>query len=149
MKSTGRRESEVQAGIMAYLSTRSDFYCWRANTSAGIAQSGQFMRSGMPGAADIQGVLAPIGHFVGIEVKRESGGKLSDDQKRWGENVARHGGIYIVARSIADVEDALPNTGVKVTKLTKQRVYSKGPSDLCTCTKEFLCPLCSRALTSP
>lgn len=141
--SKGRRESEVSAAIQAYLSTRTDLFWWRANTQAGVARSGQYMRSGVKGQADIQGVQprlhnvlvvrndqrAPAtwiyGQFFAIEVKREKGGKLSEDQRRWGENVANHGGIYIVARSVRDVAEALGPELAKVDKVTKPRVYPR------------------------
>ncbi len=137
-RSKGRKESEVSASIQAYLAMRNDIFWWRANTSAGMAPSGQYMRSGMKGQADIQGVQACVvpswiqpreneifGRFIAIEVKREKGGKVSAEQERWGANVMNHGGLYIVARGAGDVEDALGTERVKISKLTHVRTYPK------------------------
>jgi len=121
----GRRESEVSAGVQAYLSMRTDFWWWRANVQAGIAPSGRFMRSGVRGQADIQGILAPEGRFVGIELKRERGGALSEAQETWGKNVTAHGGLYLVARSVADVEQGLGPIRAHVVKVMKERIIPR------------------------
>lgn len=43
------------------------------------------------------------GHHVWIEVKAPKG-RLSEDQERWLQDLENHGGHYIVARSVEDVE---------------------------------------------
>lgn len=137
---TNRRESQVMAGVLAYLDTRNDLFYWRQNVAAGIASSGQFMRVGVRGVSDIIGLQArrkdpevwhsggsgswmvesnnPIGRFVAIEVKRERGGTQSDDQKRFQDNVEAHGGLYVLARSVEDVQKAL---GPERFHIVKQR----------------------------
>jgi hypothetical protein len=45
------------------------------------------------------------GRFVGIEVKSETG-KLSEDQQQLGDEIIKNGGLYIIARSIDDIEAA-------------------------------------------
>jgi hypothetical protein len=45
--------------------------------------------------------------FVGIEAKREKGGTLSEDQRRYLAALDRDGAIAGVARSIADLEGIL------------------------------------------
>lgn len=121
-----RLESAVQAGIISYLCFRPDFVWWRSNT--GAAKFGEaLVRFGTKGAADIQGVLAPHGRFVGIETKREEGGVLSAFQKAWGENVVKHGGLYIVARDVQTVIEALGPPSVKVVKVNPvQKTYPRG-----------------------
>ncbi len=123
------------AGIIDFLEFRKDLFFWRANTSAGKAQSGLFMRSGKKGQADIQGVQAIalpgtpekdwiLGRFFGIEAKRERGGKVSLDQERWGQAVVNHGGLYIVARSVEEVEAALGREQAVIPKVAERvRVY--------------------------
>ena len=103
---TGRRESEVLAGVLSYLSTRKDMYCWRQNTG-GSRFGSTYVKFGTKGAADIQCIQAPTGRFVAIEVKRQFGGRVSKDQEAWGQAVEAKGGRYIVARSVDDVEKAL------------------------------------------
>ncbi len=144
IRSRGRRESEVQAAVVAYLSFRTDFFWWRNNISAGRAPSGNFMKSGgISGAPDLQGIQYP-GRFVGIELKREKGGESSEDQLRWAANCRSHGGLYILATSVKDVEVGLGPQLTKIHILKKQKVYAKGPKDLCSCTANWTCPLCSR-----
>ena len=125
MSAKGRRESEVQAGIIAYLSTRNDVFWWRANTQAGIAPSGQFMRAGVKGQPDILCVQAPTGRLYGIEVKREKGGKVSLDQQRWGTNLISHGGVYLVATCVEEVAGALGHPQVHIVKVGPTRVIPR------------------------
>jgi hypothetical protein len=122
---TNRRESVVKAAVHAYLSLRTDVFFWRANVSAGVAPSGIFVRSGEPGQGDFIGLQAPEGRFFGVETKRERGGKLSDDQIRWGANIVSHGGLYIVATSVGDVEKALGIVRAHVVKQRPMRVIHR------------------------
>lgn len=113
----GRLEREVQAGVMDYLETRTDIFCWRSNT--GAAWYGDFfVKFGKKGAPDIHGVKAPEGRFFVVECKREKGGDLSDAQKRWRDNFVNHGGLYIgPARSIDDVINGLGPVLAHVPKI--------------------------------
>ncbi len=125
--SKGRKESQVSAGVIAYLHTRRDIFWWRANTG-GTKYGDAYVKFGLPGQADIQGVQClvdwPEGHgtfrttgrFFGIELKREKGGKVSENQEIWGVNVARHGGLYIVARSVQEVHAGLGPEQAMVSK---------------------------------
>jgi hypothetical protein len=47
----------------------------------------------------------PGGRFLGVECKGARG-RLSPEQKAFGEAVAERGGVYVVARSVADLEGA-------------------------------------------
>jgi hypothetical protein len=113
VRAKGARESEVQAGILAYLGTRPDVWFWRQNTG-GVRAGNRFIRFGLPGAPDVVVIQAPTGRFVGIEVKREVGGSVSGVQREWGNSLTAFGGLYVVARSIEDVAEALgpPTTRV-------------------------------------
>jgi hypothetical protein len=48
-----------------------------------------------------------VGVFVGIEVKRPSAPGLRPDQEKWKRRIEASGGIFIEARSIDDVIEAL------------------------------------------
>jgi len=48
-----------------------------------------------------------ISVFVGIEVKRETGGVVADEQNSWIERIRRAGGIAGVARSVDDARDII------------------------------------------
>lgn len=58
------------------------------------------------GSADLVGLVHGTGRFVGVEVKTPSG-RLSPEQRLWGDVVERHGGLYVVARSVDDALAAL------------------------------------------
>lgn len=103
----GRSEAEVQAGVISYLHSRPEIFFWRQNSGAYSPRPGQFLQFGMRGVPDILGVQAPTGRMIGIEVKREVGGKVSPAQKSFGETMKKFGGVYIVARSIEDVKEGL------------------------------------------
>jgi hypothetical protein len=122
---TNRKESQVLAGIIAYLQTRPDVFFWRQNTSAGIAPSGQFMRSNMRGVCDIIGVQAPAGVMIGIEVKREHGGGLSPDQVLFRDNLLDHGAVHCLARSVEDVVAVLGPPLVRIAKHKRERIVPR------------------------
>lgn len=122
---TNRLEAEVQAGVLAYLSLRRDCFCWRANTG-GVKYGQQYVKYGLPGAADIQCLQGPNGRFIGIECKRELGGRVSADQEAWGRAVESAGGLYIVARSVEVVHRLLPTSDAAVVKpAVRKRVYAR------------------------
>lgn len=102
-----RRESETQAAILGYLATRRDIRAARMNTGAARDQRGHFIRFGVPGQADILGIIAPHGRVLAIEVKSQRG-QQSQQQRRFQAMIEKFGGLYILARSVADVERALP-----------------------------------------
>lgn len=78
-------------------------FVWRNNTGSYKPEGGNsYVRYGLVGSADIIGVT-PKGKFLAAECKG-SVGKLSDKQTAFGEKVKQHGGIYIVAFSIDDLE---------------------------------------------
>ena len=64
---------------------------------------------------------SPSGRVVGIEVKREKGGKVSPDQRWWGGSVTTHGGLYVVARSVEDVREALGEPTARVAKTPRRK----------------------------
>lgn len=123
-KPKGRLESEVLSGVLSYLDIRQDIFYWRQNTGAAKFEE-FYVKFGLEGQADIQGLLAPFGRFFGIELKREIGGVVSDAQKRWGQNVINHGGIWVVARSVIEVERALGPEKSKIMKIRKDRVIHR------------------------
>lgn len=81
---------------------------WRNGTGVAkhVTPSGEerTVRYGLvKGGADLIGVLTVgrIGVFLAVEVKTESG-RLSPEQRMFGELVERAGGVFIVARSVDD-----------------------------------------------
>ena len=111
------RELELQQRILLALGSRPGVRIWRSNTGvayaplttrgraalAALSSSGDIrpIRYGVPGQADLTGILAPSGQRLELEVKSPSG-RARIAQKAYASMVAAHGGRYAVVRSVAD-----------------------------------------------
>lgn len=73
------RESEIQTAIRLALGRCADLVLWRN---------------------------AAVGVFVAFEIKTPRG-RLTDEQRMFGELVQRRGGFFAVLRSVEDAEQAL------------------------------------------
>ena len=81
-------EAELLHQILLAIGGRPDCRVWRVNT--GVARdpvSGRCVRFGQPGGADVQGLVAPHGRFLALEVKSKSGqvshlGKSASGEKK-------------------------------------------------------------------
>jgi hypothetical protein len=81
---------------------------WRNNTGTFRTESGGMMRTGLcVGSADLIGILAPMGRFLALEVKRP-GEKPTKEQELFLELVRKSGGVAAVVHS---VEEALAVVG--------------------------------------
>lgn len=87
------KESDIQRAIKQYLQ-------WRGWFVVKIHQS----LGSYPGIADL--VATKDGVTVWIEVKKP-GGRLSVSQEKFRDDITRHGGTYLVARCVEDVEKYL------------------------------------------
>lgn len=115
------RESVILRAVLEYLETRKDNLSWRNNTGA-ADMGGRMVWFGMKGSADVLGVWAPSGRFIAVETKAPRG-QLSSDQARWAADFTSCGGLYIIARSVHDVEKALGPPQVRLEFETRKRVY--------------------------
>lgn len=97
-------EAFIQAEILLAIGRLPGALFWRNNTGAYKDRTGRLIRYGLVGSPDIIGCYH--GRFVGIEVKAAIG-KQADEQKRFQTACERAGGIYILARSAAEVIQAL------------------------------------------
>ena len=97
-------EHQIQNAILREFGTRSDLRIWRANTGVARFQN-RTVRFGVPGQADLTSIL-PDGRRLEIEVKSATG-RQSTDQKNYQQMIERLNGVYILARSVADVERIL------------------------------------------
>ena len=97
-------ESDVQAAICEYLALKGYLFSRTNNFPTFDKSRGAFRalpkytRKGWP---DI--CLIKEGKFYRIECKSDVG-KLSEEQKELGRDIILNGGMYVVARSIADVQ---------------------------------------------
>lgn len=123
-------ETEVMRAVHLAIGSRPDVRLWRQNCGVAyplsqvralidavmkdnlararaVAREMRPVRYGLPGMADLMGVLAPSGRLLSVEVKSATG-RLSAEQRAWGEMVERFGGLSIApARSVEEVENAL------------------------------------------
>lgn len=76
---------------------------WLNNTGALRDKTGRPVRFGLPGSADILGMMAPWGRIIAIECKTGDG-RLSPAQEAFRDMVRRNGGIYLVAREVTDLQ---------------------------------------------
>lgn len=95
------KENDVVSSICEYLEIKRYFF-WRQNTTPVFSQ-GHFRR--MPkhskkGVPDI--ILIRSGLFIGLECKTDIG-RQSPEQKQFESDCVKHGGKYLVVRSIDDV----------------------------------------------
>ncbi len=95
-----KTEHKLQQLILAQVSLIEGVFLWRSNAGAARAATGRMVRFGMPGQADLSGVLRG-GFRLEIEVKSATR-KLTPEQKAFGNRVLELGGLYWVARSLDD-----------------------------------------------
>lgn len=103
-------EAHIQHAILAAWGAHPRLRIARVNTGAAHIK-GRLVRFGVPGTADIVGLLAPWGRMVMIEVKTQAG-KQREAQIVMQRVVTSMGGLYIVARSVADVDAAFAALGI-------------------------------------
>jgi hypothetical protein len=98
-------EAKLVNEILIEFGARADCRLLRQNTGAARDRRGGFVRFGIPGQADISGILAG-GRRIEIECKSPTG-RQSEDQRRWQAMIEKFGGLYVLARSTEDVRAAL------------------------------------------
>lgn len=104
MTRTKSKETDVQAAICDYLALKGYLFSRTNNspiydrTRGAFRALPKYTRRGWP---DI--CLISRGTFFGIEVKSDNG-KLSKDQQQLGDEINKNGGLYVVARSIDDLQ---------------------------------------------
>ena len=113
-------EKELQTTIFKKYGALPWLKIWRCNTGSAIGVSfimkakrlGYFpdnmpiTRYGVIGMPDIMGIIAPAGRLVGIEVKSPTG-RQTPEQKLWQKVITDLGGLYILAKHIDDITEAL------------------------------------------
>ena len=101
---SNQKENVVLKQCLEFLKL-SGFFVWRNNV--GSAKIGnRFMHFGLKGSSDILGIL-PDGRFLAVECKREKGGKLSDEQKKFLLEIHKNNGVALCVYSIYDLKAKL------------------------------------------
>ena len=95
-------EHAIQSLILDWLKLHRYFHF--RNNSGGFRKGKHFVKFGSPGSPDI--FVLHKGKFYGIEVK-DHAGKQSTEQIEFQYWMEKNGGVYILARSLEDVEGVL------------------------------------------
>lgn len=90
-------ETEIQSAVFQLLCLKG-YYVWRSQPMRVPGRKVPEYLRGMPDLMALKG-----GMFLGVELKSEKGTQ-SDDQKRWQESIEKHGGRYILAKCVEEVE---------------------------------------------
>jgi hypothetical protein len=104
-KTKGKTEKQVQDECMFYLDMlERQGVCYSIRTQSGAVKldSGRFMKTGRKGCPDA--VVCLKGMFIGIEFKKEKGGKWSETQQEAKEAIDRAGGKYLLITSLAELQ---------------------------------------------
>lgn len=112
------RESDILNDVLRTFGSRPDMRVWRANVGAMRDRNGRLVQFGVPGQADVTGIMPvvsrcqcglphpPVGVRLEIETK-SAAGRQSDEQRQYQKIIQRFGGLYILARSARDVADVM------------------------------------------
>jgi len=106
--------NDLNAEILIAWGAHPSVRLWRANAGQAwvpTKDGARPVQMNVPGCADLIGI-GPGGRFLGIETKSASD-SMRESQKNFRAMVERLGGIYIVARSVEDVDRALEAAGVR------------------------------------
>lgn len=107
------RESFLVREILAAWGAHPALRIARVNTGAAmLGDPPRLVRFGVPGTGDICGLIAPTGRLLMIECKTATG-KQREAQVVMERVIRRFGGLYVVARSVADVDRALAPLGIR------------------------------------
>ena len=119
-------ESEFQKYILEAFEYDRNIKIWRNNTGATKIDDKRFIRFGVPGAADIIGIVKHFrckicnasqdGIFLAIEVKGTKG-KTTDKQTEWLNEIEDYNGITIVLKPIE-------SDPIGLRERIEQRIYS-------------------------
>lgn len=115
------QENWILYEILKAWGARPELRIWRANTGVGWFANGKPARQkdpgaypvkfGVPGQGDVSGLLLPSGRRLEIECKTAKG-RQSEEQIAFEAMITRYGGLYVLARSVADVDAALAAEGI-------------------------------------
>jgi hypothetical protein len=75
--------------------------------SYGLCNGASDLIGWTPHVVTLADVGRTVGLFTAVEVKRESGGRVSEDQRRFLAALERAGAVAGVARSVSDLEEIL------------------------------------------
>lgn len=99
------RETDLIKSILHEFGSWPTLRLWRANVLVARTRTGQVVRAGVVGQADISGIR-DTGQRIEIECK-VGRGQQTEAQRNWQAMIERFGGLYVLARDVEDVRVAL------------------------------------------
>lgn len=111
-------KNTVQTPALIAASKRPDTLIWRQQSGVfrSMEEPSRIVRVGTPGMADAGAIVAVtitpdmVGKTIGVALQVEfktKTGRQSTQQKNWQSAVAKHSGIYTIARSTTDLESLI------------------------------------------
>lgn len=98
-------ERRIQRDIQLRFGSLPWLRLWRVNVGIGKTPGGAMIRFGLPGMADLTGIVA-CGRRLEIEVKGPEG-RLTPEQQAWQRCILAMRGLHLVARSTDQVQQYL------------------------------------------
>jgi hypothetical protein len=97
-------EAMLQKIVIAHLATIPGCRIWRMSVGAAMTidprtRTMRKLTFGVPGQADLSGLLEPTGRRLEIELKTPTG-RQTPEQRIWQAEIERYGGLYVLARSL-------------------------------------------------
>lgn len=93
-------EAMLQKIVLAHINQIPGVEVWRMNTGGAYVR-GTWVSFGREGQADLAGLMAPSGRRLEIELKAKTG-RQRDAQRTYQAMIERHGGLYILARTLRE-----------------------------------------------
>jgi len=102
-------EAVLQRMVLARLNELPGVRVWRMNTGGAVDEDEEtgrkrVLKFGVPGQADISGLMlqpSGVGRRLEVEVKSATG-RQREAQRLWQAEIERYGGLYILARTLAE-----------------------------------------------
>lgn len=109
-----QRESDILRAVHGRLGSNPALRLWRVNVGVAVPISAacarcrpRAIRFGLPGMADLMGIVAPTGRLLSIECKSDTG-RMRPEQEAWDAMVRKFGGISLApVRSAEEAERLL------------------------------------------
>lgn len=107
MSEKKQSEHDIQNDILKRFATVGWMRLWRINVGALMTPDGKRMvRTAPTGFPDLSGYLIPSGRAIYIEVKSQRG-RATTEQTAFGAMANRSGAVWMLARSVEDIDRAL------------------------------------------
>lgn len=98
---TNELEATVLKDCLNYLNLK-NIFAWRQNSGAAKVGKRFIKFTSINGISDIIGIC-PDGRFLAVECKRYKGGKVSEEQKKFQEEILKNNGVALIVNSVEEL----------------------------------------------